>query len=353
MSDFRGTMLNIISCLKRCAILSFSLFFSMQLFVSCTQQYRHHIDVLDEKVSLSLKRFEQDLFKQQTFDSTVVKSLRHQYGKFFDLYCTRMIQLPSGNDAILALNLNQYTHDKYISEVYAESQKKYKDIGDVKEELEEVFKHYKYYFPKKVIPDLVTYIAPFNYNVMAMDSLLGIGLDMYLGADYQYYSSLELPQYMIRKFQKEYIVNDCIKGWFQSEWDVASNANDMLSNMIYQGKELYFSQALAPDMDDTIRTGYTSNQLQWVRENESKIWSFFIEQKLLYNKSPGIYMKFINDGNSTNGFPKEAPAKLGCYIGWQIVQSYMDANRNISLEQLLNNNDAQKILSNSKYKPKK
>ena len=64
-------------------------------------------------------------------------------------------------------------------------------------------------------------------------------------------------------------------------------------------------------------------------------------------------MKFINDGNSTNGFPKEAPAKLGCFIGWQIVQSYMDANKSTTLEQLLKNNDAQKILSESKYKPKK
>ena len=99
---------------------------------------------------------------------------------------------------------------------------------------------------------------------------------MYLGSDYKYYSSLELPQYMIRKFRKEYIVNDCIKGWFQSEWDVPANANDMLSNMIYQGKLLYFSQALAPDMNDTIRIGFTSNQLQWCKDNEQKIWSFFI-----------------------------------------------------------------------------
>ena len=188
---------------------------------------------------------------------------------------------------------------------------------------------------------------------MAMDSLLGIGLDMYLGADYKYYTSLELPHYMIHKFRKEYIVSDCIKGWFQSEWDVPANANDMLSNMIYQGKLLYFSQLMSPEMEDTIRMGYSADQLKWCVDNEAKTWSFFIEQKLLYSKTPGIYMKFINDGNSTNGFPKEAPAKLGCYIGWQIVQSYMNVNSNLTLEDLMKSNEAQQILNNSKYKPKK
>ena len=350
---FKTAMLIIIDLLKRSTVCLLLFFLTLQLFTSCTSANKHHIDVSEEKVDLSLKRFEQDLFQHQQFDTFVVQSMRKQYGTFFDLYCGRLIQLPSPNDEVLATNLNQYTHDKYIREVYDESQKKYKDVGDMKEELNDVFKYYRHYFPKKTIPTIVTYTAPFNYNVMTMDSVLGIGLDMYLGSDYKYYSSLELPQYMIRKFRKEYIVNDCIKGWFQSEWNVPANSNDMLSNMIYQGKLLYFSQALAPDINDTIRIGFSGKHLQWCVDNEAKVWSFFIEQKLLYSKTPNIYMKFINDGNSTNGFPKEAPAKLGCFIGWQIVQSYMNTNKNLTLEQLLQNNSAQSVLSESKYKPSK
>lgn len=328
-------------------------FLTVQLLTSCTPENKHHIAVPKENILLPVKRFEQDLFSQQYFDSMAVKKFRNEYGRFFDLYCGSMIQLPNLNDAVLASNLNQYTHDKYIREVFEESQKKYKETSEIIPELDDMFKHYHHYFPEKVIPQIVTYIAPFNYNVMTMDSTLGIGLDMYLGADYKYYASLELPHYMTRKFRQEYIASDCIKGWFQSEWDVPSNANDMLSNMIYQGKLLYFSQLMAPEMNDTLRIGFSAAQLKWCVENEAKIWSFFIEQKLLYSKTPGIYMKFINDGNSTNGFPKEAPAKLGCYIGWQIVQSYMESNHTVELEQLLDNNNAQNILSNSKYKPKK
>jgi uncharacterized protein YjaZ len=99
--------------------------------------------------------------------------------------------------------------------------------------------------------------------------------------------------------------------------------------------------------------GYTKEQLEWCIKNESNIWAFFIEQKLLYSTVVQQYIKYISDGPTTNGLPKESPAKIGAWIGWQIVKAYMNNNPAITLEQLLKEKDAQKILNNSNYKPKK
>ena len=197
---------------------------------------------------------------------------------------------------------------------------------------------------------MVTYISAFNYNVVTTDSVLGIGLDMYLGGDCEFYPSLEIPQYQYKKYSKQYLVNDCIKGWFQSEYDVDLVKKELLSQMIYYGKLLYFTDAMAPEMNDTIKIGYSAEQLKWSKENESQMWAYFLEQKLLYNTSELQYMKFISDGNTTQGFPKGSPAKTAQYIGWQIVRSYMKKN-DVSLQQLLDEKDAQKILNESGYKP--
>ena len=89
------------------------------------------------------------------------------------------------------------------------------------------------------------------------------------------------------------------------------------------------------------------------QNNEDKIWKFFIEQKLLFNKNPGEFVKFINDGVSTNGFPPQAPAKIGCFIGWRIVSKYMEQMPEIKLDQLMNEKDGNKILLESNYKPEK
>ena len=83
------------------------------------------------------------------------------------------------------------------------------------------------------------------------------------------------------------------------------------------------------------------------------MWSFFIENKLLFSTDQAAYSKYINDGPTTNGFPKESPAKIGAWIGWRIVNTYMEKSKNINLTDLLRERDAQKILEVSGYKPEK
>jgi hypothetical protein len=155
---------------------------------------------------------------------------------------------------------------------------------------------------------------------------------------------------MYKKYSKAYLVNDCIKGWFQSEYDVDLVKKELLGQMIYYGKLLYFTDLMAPDANDSIKIGYTSEQVKWCVQNQSQMWAYYLEQKLLYNTNEIEYMKYISDGNTTQGFPKGAPAKTAQWIGWQIVKAYMQRN-NVSLLQLLNEKDAQKILDESGYKP--
>ena len=105
-------------------------------------------------------------------------------------------------------------------------------------------------------------------------------------------------------------------------------------------------------MEDTIKIGYTGQQLKWCNQNEEQMWSFIIEKNLLYSTIEREYTKYLQDGNNTQGFPEGAPAKTGCYIGWQIVKSYMQ-NNDVYLQQLVTESDPQKILDKSHYKPKK
>ena len=50
--------------------------------------------------------------------------------------------------------------------------------------------------------------------------------------------------------------------------------------------------------------------------------------------------------------PKEAPARLGYFIGYKIIDSYMKNNR-VSISELMLETDYSKILNKSKYKPRK
>lgn len=340
------------------------IFLSILLIASCGQKkvdinQPEPIEIADEGPELKYVRFETDLFNSSLpIDTTRIRHFREEYGDFFELWCTQLagvLPVTKGrpSDADISYNLTQYLSDKYMKEVYADCEKKYKNISWLQEELQPVFQRYSKAFPGKKIPVILTYLSPFTSNIMAMDTVLGIGLHFYLGSDYKYYPSLQLPMYMIKKMRPEYIVNDMIKGWLDSEYLNDSAQNNCLSQMIYQGKVLFATDVLSPEIPDTIKTGYSAKQLEWALLHEEEIWSFFIGQQLLYNTNPKIYLKYIHDGNTTSGFPKEAPARLGAFIGWKIIRAYMKNNEGTSLQQLFERKDAQKILSESGYKPLK
>jgi hypothetical protein len=338
---------------------------------SCTENKKKKnapvpVEIPDQKITLQVNRFEKDLFSIEQFDSTSVEKLRNKYGEFFDLWCLKLSGIVSRSMLVkennnvflptspeLILNLQQYTNDKYMREVYTDASKLYDNMDEVNEGLTNAFSRYKVAFPNKNIPSITTYLSPFYTNIAATQNNLGIGLHSYLGSEYKYYPSTGLPMYLIKKFRKEYIVTDAMKGWLDSDYMNDTTDQSFINQIVYQGKVLYALELLVPEADDTVKIGYTASQLDWAFDNEQNIWKVFIDNNLLFSTKPKQYLKFINDGNTTSGFPKEAPAKLGGFIGWQIIRAYMKKHEGMKLEALFRQNDGKAILNESGYKPNK
>jgi hypothetical protein len=112
--------------------------------------------------------------------------------------------------------------------------------------------------------------------------------------------------------------------------------------------------AVMPETSDTLKIGYTQNQLVWCDENEAGIWAYFLENDLLFESDYLKIQKYLAEAPFTPGIGEksESAPKLGIWTGWQIVKKYMDKNPEVSLQQLMLESDSQKILSLSKYKPR-
>jgi hypothetical protein len=315
---------------------------------SCKPE-RKKVDVSQVDVNVSAQRFEEDLASHYSDFSY----LSNKYGSFFTLFVKRLVPFHTDDTTALKHMLKNFVNDADIKNIYADSRKLYPDFTKENAQITDAFRHYKYYFPAKVIPQPITLITGFNYGIVAVDSVLGIGLDMYLGDTSRFYPGLQFSAYKIRRMRREYIAPDAMRGWLQSEWEQDAGQADFLSALIYQGKILYALDAMLPGVPDTIKTGYTTTQLKWCEQNEKDIWSFFVDHSLLYVSDQGQIAKYLGEGPTTNGFPKESPGNIGQWLGWKVIQSYMNTNSGVTLAQLLNDNDYKKIFNNSKYKPRK
>ncbi len=310
------------------------------------------VDVSDIKVELKLKRFDQDLFNYPNgITAESVSELNAKYGLFFQDFTQSVISIGSPKNPNLFYQLNDFSKDSYINEIKGDADKYYTDFSPYKTELEEAFKHYKYYFPKKKTPEVITYISGFNYAITTDDSYLGIGLDMFLGKDYAAYKQLGLPQYKTAFMSKEGLVAGAMLGWISTEFELQEKNADLLTEMIHQGKTLYLLDALMPTASNTLKISYKEGQLVWCKNNEEPVWFYFIDNDLLYTKESSEIIKYMGEAPFIQDFPDGSPGRIGHWLGWQIVKAYMKKNPTVTIEKLMLNNNAQQILNASKYKP--
>lgn len=303
------------------------------------------VDLSDvEEPDIEIERYGKDLFSVDP--GNLKKELQALSGKYSFFLGGNL------DDTLSLLQIKSYITDPYLVEIFDTCMKKYPDLEKVNKKLTKAFHYYKYYFPGKKIPSIYSYISglDFEHPVRFIDTVMIIALDMYLGKEAKFYKQIGLPEYKTNFFDEEYISPDCMKEIATEIVAFDLSNKSLLEQMIYHGKVLYFLDAMFPDMADDKKIKYTTGQLEWCRKNETNIWSLFIDQELLYSTDMTAINKFTNDGPFTTGLSKESPARLGHWIGWQIVRAYMKTNET-SLNDLMLQHDAQLILSKSSYKP--
>jgi hypothetical protein len=333
------------------------LLFIVGAILNGCKRNRLEVNVSGIHLKIEIKRFEQDLFNIDLVNiSDEIRGLEEKYGIFFSLF-NRVLDIGQSNLPDYPEYLKAFITDPINNQVYDKIMEVYPDVNEIKEKLTIAFKHYKYYFPGKPVPDVYTYVSGFNSCLIIDSTILGIGLDLYLGSDCVFYQRMDLANYTRLKMNKNKIVSDCMYAWASTEWEfegngpASGNRNNVLNNMIYQGKLLYFVKAMIPDEKNEIIMGFSPDELRWCKMNEQEIWVYLIEHKLLFSTDYMVINKLIKDGPFTSYFTRESPARAAVWTGLQIVEEYMNNNPEVTLNDLMVNTEYQKILSLSKYNP--
>lgn len=323
------------------------------LFIGCKSK-RNIPDVSSIPVHLKLIRFEKDFFSMDTTHlSASLDTLNANHPAFFKDFIFNILGSMPQPDSIL-----QYvaSYKKDYQPVYDASQKLYASFDKYQHEIESGFQFIKYYFPDYKLPqNIVTYVGPIEGTANALTSSgVAIGLQGYLGNSFSAYQSQYIteiyPAYKTRKFAPEYISVNCIKNILDDIYPPKTIGKPLIEQMIDAGKRLYVLDALLPQAADTLKTGYTDKQLAGCYKNEKSIWTFFIQNNLLYETEPTLVAPYVNDGPNTPELGSDSPGFIGQFTGWQIVKQWMEKNEKTSLKQLMEKSNKE-IFEEIKYKP--
>jgi hypothetical protein len=322
-------------------------------FTSCKKNH-YKVNTSSIRVNIQIKRLEKDLFTLNPDEVVAsVPLLKKKYNGFLQLF-SMVINTGDINEPAFGDFLLRFCSDKQNNEVYDLTMKKFPDVSSEEKGLHDAFSHYLYYFPGKKVPGVYTCITGFNNSIITGDSILGISLDRYLGADCQYYPRLNIYKYIAARMTPENIVPDCIYGWAVSEWEFSSlkyPADNVLAEIIHEGKLKYFEKCLLPDTPDELIFGFTPGQMNFCRKNESQMWQYIVENNLLFSTDQFNIRKLTREAPFTTYFTKESPGRAAVWLGFRIVESYMMNNSGVSIEEMMKNTDVQSLLEKARFSP--
>ena len=326
-----------------------TLIFSIVLS-SCikTKTYKDKLQVHHENLEpqeLIIKKYNEALFSIDTANFTEgLKSIKDDYLVFLggDL---------DNKDAVSYLKA--FAIDTFCIRLNDLVKNKFSDDRELTKEIKSVYQRLNYYYPGIEIPETYFYVSGIDYEmsaVMIQPNGILISADYYLGNEDKLYDYVGMPRYRSVRCQPSYITRDLAQAFYDNFFAERITQKDVLTGMISAGKQLYFIEAMNPALPDSVLMGYSSKQTQWAKQYEADVWAAMVGNNMLYENDMITYRNFFGDGPFTQAFSKEAPARLGEFIGLQIVRSYMTHN-DVSLQDLLKNNDIQQIFQNSQYKP--
>ncbi|RYY36982.1 MAG: gliding motility lipoprotein GldB [Sphingobacteriaceae bacterium] len=333
------------------------IFITAMLLSACGDNKK--IDVSNINIAVDIERFDHD------FDLLRTKKPMHQqalymqqkYGSFYGDYIERILTAGSVADTAYFTTLRQVFAGDAYQVLKHEVDSIYPDVDKQNEALTDAFKHIKYYYPQKQLPKVYAYFSGFQAQTSIGDGYIAIGLDMFLGADSKFYPALvqNFPRYISRRFTPDNVPPRVVEAIAREDmFPEDDNDKTLLAKMIYNGKIMYFMDKVLPDVADSTKIGYTTQQVKWCQDFQSDIWAYFLQEDLLYNSDYMKIQNYLNEAPFTPGLGEhnESAPKLAVWTGWQIVRAYMEKYPNITLPQLIAEKDAQKILNESKYRPK-
>jgi hypothetical protein len=275
------------------------------------------------------------------------------YGEFFDIYVEEILRLCAADDPKLPRYMNAFVHSEAGQTAQKAIDSVFADLEDERLLFKRALERLHVVFPNSVVPRLVAYNAGFAHRFYATDSVLGFGLEWFIGADHPIVAMLppeSFPQFVRARMEPHALIPTALKGWLLVNHTQPLGGKDLLANLVEAGRVAALLQALLPEVPAHLRLEMTPGQLAWCEANEAMIWKEVLTKEMLFSTRAPDIGRLMNDGPFTNGFPRESPGQLGHWIGLRMVEAYMKANPRATFADLFALEDTRLFLKH--YRPR-
>ncbi len=303
----------------------------------------------EDSLSIRINRFDVDLY-QYLQNKKNDEEFLQKNSSFLNVFGERVIFIGRTDSIGFFEHLRNFFSEPTLMSLYQKQQEVFADITPYEKELSLSLNLLLEEFPQLELPQIYIHISGLNQNIIVTDSILSLSADKYLGSDFPLYQEF-FYDYQRQRMTPERVVPDYLLGFLYSEFPFEGNENALLDRMLYEGKIHYILSQILTGRNVWETFGYTKEQYEWCEKSESRIWKTILQQKQLYTTDYMITSQFMNDAPYTTPLTSSSPGKVGIWVGYRIVASYMKNNPKTTLSELIGITNYQDFLKEARYKP--
>lgn len=177
-------------------------------------------------------------------------------------------------------------------------------------------------------------ITPYNQTVMNVDSIMLIGMNHYLGHDYEAYKYFE--PYIRRQKEARLLPYHVAESLIQQSFPMTPDSSaTALTHMLHDGAVTAATMASVPGASLACAGGWTAEELSWLQTHEEELWKEMVDRKMLESTDRRLITNLLAPSPATIMFGNHAPGRTGRYIGYRLIQTYIDRHPDIQLSSLL------------------
>ena len=145
-----------------------------------------------------------------TGDFSALQHMNIDYPRQTRMLIEDVLRLGHVDDADINAKLLHFYQDSTLQNLIDETQRQYANMEDVDKQLTSAFKRLRTMIPDIEVPLVYAQIGSLDQSIIVGDSMLGISLDKYLGADYPLYAKYGYSDRQRSSMQRSFIVPDCV-----------------------------------------------------------------------------------------------------------------------------------------------
>jgi hypothetical protein len=282
--------------------------------------------------------------------------LKSKYPDFSEIYLRNILNIDSLQEISF---MRGFITNDMITKLYDTTKLIIPNLDMFTKEMESHNKYLQYHFKGYRNPKVYAFISEYGMQQFLFNDKdktgIGLGLDMFLGENYPYKNidptNPAFSDYLIRAYDQKHMSSKLLNLIIEDQLAASlSTSPKLLDKIINNGKKLYVKKMVAPEMENSVLFELPDDKVIWLEKNELEIWSFLLDNNLLYETLPMKVNRYTNPAPTSPGMPIDSPGGAANYVGYKIVDA---ACKKMNWQKVMSIKDGQKILELAKYKPKR